>query len=214
ELNPNEHYGLDLSYSYSDVYTATNICFEGAPTVLPGGAIAPAAGIQSGNLCLPVSAGHGSNTILYGPARDFDDAPTQFLSAAVMLSPNTKFKSNIGYRLSDVNGSRFFTDASDVNGTTVSKYQTPFLNLSYAVHPDLIFKFNYDYYGYGEGGGKSGAQYCNDNPALAVGSTSAPTVACSSVPNTAMSSATPIYGFTNPRDFHANNITLGFHYEF
>jgi hypothetical protein len=214
ELNPNEHYGLDLSYSYSDVYTATNICFEGAASVLPGGAIAPAAGLQSGNLCLPVSAGHGSNTILYGPAKDFDDAPTQFLSAAVMLSPNTKFKSHIGYRLSDVNGSRFFTDAGDVNGTTVSKYQTPFLNLSYAVHPDLIFKLNYDYYGYGEGGGKSGAQYCNDNPTLAVGSTSAPTVACSSVPNTAMSSATPIYGFTNPRDFHANNITVGFHYEF
>jgi hypothetical protein len=216
ELTPNEHYGLDLNYSYSDVYTATNICFQGAASYLPGGAIAPAAATQSGALCVPVAAGHGSNTVLFGPAKDFDDAPTQFVSAAVMLSPNTKVKTNAGYRLSDVNGSRFFTDASDVNGSTVSRYQTPFLNLSYAVHPDLIFKGEYDYYGYGEGGGKSGAQYCNANPALAIGSTTAPVVACSSssVANTAMSAATPTWGFTAPRNFHANNITLGIHYEF
>jgi len=26
---PNEHYGFDIGYAYSDVYTATNICFLG-----------------------------------------------------------------------------------------------------------------------------------------------------------------------------------------
>ena len=78
---------------------------------------------------------------------------------------------------------------------------------------DLIWKGEYDYFGYGEGG-PSGAQYCNANPALALGVTSAPVVACSSVPNTAMSAGTPAYGFTAPRNFHANNVTLGVHYEF
>ena len=212
ELTPNERYGLDLNYTYSDVYTATNICFQGAATVEPGG-VAPAAANQSGVLCGAVAPGHGANNTLF-LGRDFDDAPTQFVSAAIMLSPNTKVKTNAGYRLSDVNGSRFFTDASDVNGSTVSRYQTPFVNLAYAVHPDLIFKGEFDYYGYGEGGGKSGAQYCNNNPGLAIGATTAPVVACSSLPNTAMSSGTPLYGFTAPRNFHANNITLGIHYEF
>jgi hypothetical protein len=29
DLIPNEHYGFDIGYAYSDVYTATNICFLG-----------------------------------------------------------------------------------------------------------------------------------------------------------------------------------------
>ncbi|MFY9904532.1 MAG: hypothetical protein WAK62_05265, partial [Terriglobales bacterium] len=40
DLMPNEHYGFDIGYAYSDVYTATNICFLGtasSPTV-PGAA--------------------------------------------------------------------------------------------------------------------------------------------------------------------------------
>ena len=31
QLSPNEHYGLDFNYAYSDVYTATNICYDAAP---------------------------------------------------------------------------------------------------------------------------------------------------------------------------------------
>jgi hypothetical protein len=214
ELFPNDRYGLDLNYSYSDVYMADNICFQGAAGVMPGSTVAPAAAIQSGSLCGPVAAGHGSNTILFGPARDFEDAPTQFASVAFMYTPTKKLQSNFGYRISSVNGSRFFTDAGDVNGSLVSAYQTPFVSAEWTMHPGLIWKGEYDYYGYGEGG-RSGAQWCNDNPALAVGTTGvAPVVNCSSVPNTAMSPGTPVYGFTTPRNFHANNVTLGLHYEF
>jgi len=214
ELFPSDRYGLDLNYSYSDVYMADNICFQGAASVLPGSTVAPAAAIQSGSLCGAVAAGHGSNTILFGPARDFEDAPTQFASVAFTYAPTKKVHSNLGYRISSVNGSRFFTDAGDVNGSLVSTYQTPFVSASWTMHPGLIWKGEYDYYGYGEGG-RSGAQYCNDNPALAIGTTgAAPVVACSSVPNTAMSPGTPVYGFTAPRNFQANNVTLGLHYEF
>lgn len=212
ELYPNEHYGLDLNYSYDDVYLAVNACFQGAASLLPGGAVAPAAANATGQLCGAVAAGHGSNTVLF-LGRDFQDAPTQSGSAAIALSPNTKLRSNLGYRVSAVNGSRFFTDATDVNGSLVSKYQTPFLNVAWTVRPGLIWKGEYDYFGYGEGSGPSGAQWCNNNPNLAVGATSAPVVSCSSVANTAMSSATP-FGFTTPRNFHANNVVLGVHYEF
>jgi hypothetical protein len=212
ELFPNDRFGFNFNYAYSDVYMADNICFQGAASVLPGGTVAPAAANSSGTLCGPVAAGHGANNVLF-LGRDFEDAPTQYASAALALSPNQKLRSNLGYRVSAVNGSRFFTDAGDVNGSMVSTYQTPFVNVAWTMHPGLIWKGQYDYYGYGEGG-QSGAQYCNDNPALAVGSTSAPVVACSSLPNTAMSSGTPAYGFTAPRNFHANNLTMGVHYEF
>lgn len=212
-LFPNDHYGVDLDYSYNDVYMADNICFQGAASVLPGGAVAPAAATPSGVLCGPVAAGHGSNTVLFGPARDFEDAPSQFGSVAFMYAPNQKFHSDLGYRMSSSNGSRWFTDAGDVNGSLVSAYQTPFVKVAWTVHPGLIWKGEYDYLGYGEGGGPSGAQYCNANPALAVGSTTAPVVLCSSVPNTAMYVGSTA-GFTAPRDFHANNVLLGVHYEF
>ena len=213
ELFPNDRYGLDLNYSYSDVYMADNICFQGAAGAMPGSTVAPAAATQSGVLCGAVAAGHGSNTVLFGPARDFMDAPTQYASAAFMYSPVKQVHSNLGYRISSVNGSRFFTDASDVNGSLVSAYQSPFVNFSWESRPGLIWKAEYNFFGYGEGG-RSGAQYCNANPALAVGSTTAPVVTCSSVPNTAMSPGTPVYGFTAPRNFHANNVLLGVHYEF
>ena len=220
DLLPNEHYGLDLNYSFSDVYTATNTCFQGAATVMPaltaGGptTVVPGAAIQGGSLCNAVSAGHSSSTVFVGPARDFADAPTQYASAALQLSPVTKLRSDIGYRISDVKGSRLFSQAQDVNGTLVSKYQSPFVNVAWTMHKGLIWKAEYNYFGYGEGG-PSGAEYCNNNPALAVGNAGPlPVVPCSSVANTSLSPGAPVYGFTAPRNFHANNITLGVHYEF
>jgi len=65
--------------------------------------------------------------------------------------------------------------------------------------------------GYGEGG-PSGSQYCNPSSTLPMLTAPAPVVPCSTLPNTAMSG--PAYGFTAPRNFHANNLTLGVHYEF
>jgi len=153
----------------------------------------------------------GSGPYTFGPARDFMDAPTQYASVALALSPVEKFHANIGYRLSSVNGSRFFNDPRDVNGSLVSTYQTPFVNLAYAMHKNLVWKGEYDYFGYGEGG-PSGAQYCNPSSTLPTPAAAAPVVPCSTLPNTAMSG--PAYGYTAPRNFHANNLTVGVHYEF
>jgi hypothetical protein len=211
QLFPNDRYGLDLNYSYSDVYLSVNSCFQGAASVLPGGAVAPGVSTQSAVMCGPASGTHGLAVLYLG--RDFEDQPTQFGSASLMYSPVKQVRSNLGYRVNSVNGSRSFTDASDVNGTLVSTYQTPFVNVAWTVRKNLTWKGEYNYSGYGEGG-QSGAQYCNANAGLVSGATSAPSVLCSSVANTAMSAGSPAYGFTAPRNFHANNVTLGLHYEF
>jgi hypothetical protein len=210
EMFPNDRYGLDLDYTFSGVYTSENICFQGVAYLLPGGAVAPGVATQSGVLCGGVTPGHGANNVLYLD-RQFMNAPTQFGSVALALSPSPKFRYNLGYRVSAVSGSRSFSDARDVNASLVSTYQTPFVSAAWTVHPGFIWKGEYDYFGYGEGG-PSGAKYCNANAALAVGTPSAPGVLCSSVPYTAING--PAYGATLPRNFHANNVTLGFHYEF
>jgi hypothetical protein len=204
-LNPNEHYGFDLSYTYTDVYSATNVCFaSGATATLPGAATLTADGKP--NVCPGVFA-RGSTTVLTDFfARDFIDAPTQFGSVAVHLSPVDKFHSSIGFRVSAVNGTRFFNDARDVNGTLVSTYLSPYTNIEYTLHPGLIWKAEYNFFGYGEGG-PSGAPLCSTSV-----STTSSVVPCSSFGNTGMTG--PASGLTAGRNFHANNVLLGIHYEF
>ena len=111
------------------------------------------------------------------------------LPGALALLPIEEFYANIGYRISSVNGSRFFNDPRDVNRSLVSTYQTPFLDLSYAMRKNLIWKGEYDYFGYGEGGASG---------ALPLPTMPAPVVPCGGLANTAMSG--PAYGFTAPRN--------------
>ncbi len=213
DLMPNQHYGFDFSYAYNDVYVSTNVCTEGAASLLQGGSVLPAIANASGSLCTAISPGHGADNILV-PYKDFEDSPTQYGSVSLALNPTPKVNSNLGYRFSDTSGSRAFNDTGDVNGSLDSLYQTPFVNVAWTVHPGLIWKGEYDYYGYGESSTQSGAQYCNTNTTPVVGQTSETSVPCSTIPNTAMSAGTPAYGFVSPRNFHTNILTLSLHYEF
>ncbi len=198
-LAPNEHYGLDLSYSYSDVYISTNACYlSGASATLPGAASTTSTGAP--NLCPNLLTD-------WGPVKDFMDAPTQYASLAVSLTPAKQFHSDIGYRISAVSGNQFFNDAQEVNGSLQSAYQSPYVNLAWTVHPGWIWRFEYNYYGYGEGG-PSGATMCSTTT-----SATAAVVPCTNFPGLTAVTINPA-GFTAPRNFHANNITLGMHYEF
>ncbi len=55
--------------------------------------------------------------------------PTQSGSVAVTLAPVKSLKANVGYTVSAVNGSQFFTDARAVNGSLNSTYESPFVKL-------------------------------------------------------------------------------------
>jgi hypothetical protein len=211
-LLPSERYGFDFSYSYTDIYAATNICFDNgdqnpstAAGAFPGVATLNASG--GPNICPGVFT-RGSTTQLadwYG--RDFMDAPTQFGYAAVTLSPTEKFHYGLGYTISSVNGSQFFNDARAVNGALVSTYESPYLNASYKVHSGLTLKADYNFYGYGEGG-PSGAQDCSVST-----STTSTVVPCASLSAQTGLTISPA-GETAPRNFHANNVTVGMRYEF
>ncbi len=204
DLAPNEHYGLRFEYAYTDVYTATNICYDaGAGATLPGAAT------PSGAAC-PGATVLFTNYYEFGPVKDFMDAPTQSGSAALTLSPSHRLLSNIGYSIHSVAGSRFYNDARDVAGSLVSTYQSPFVRLAWTLRPGLAWNAEYNFFGYGEGG-PSGAQYCstsNPTPGSPV-----PVVPCSSLPYPTGLTESPA-GLTAPRNFHANNVTTGLHYEF
>ena len=205
-LMPNEHYGLDFNYAYSDVYTATKICYDnGASPTLPGTASLNSSG---GPAVCPGVFARGSTTQLADWfARDFMDAPTQFGSVAFTTSPAKSIHSNIGYRISAVNGNQFFNDARAVNGSLQSAFQSPFVNLAWTIRTGLIWKAEYNFYGYGEGG-PSGPEYCSTTTSL-----TSTVVPCTSLPQPTGLTESPA-GLTAPRNFHANNVELGVHYEF
>lgn len=206
DLLPNEHYGFDFNYSYADVYSATNICYDnGATPTTPGSASLNSNGMA--NVCPGVFARGSTTQLADWFGRDFMDAPTQYGAVSFNLSPVDKIHSSIGYRINSVAGSRFFNDARDVNGSLVSTYQSPFVSLAWKVHPGLIWKAEYNFFGYGEGG-PSGPQYCSTST-----STTSTVVPCTSLPyQTGLTE--PPSGETAPRNFHANNVMLAVHYEF
>jgi hypothetical protein len=205
-LTPNEHYGIDLNYAYSRVYSATNVCYNsGGTATLPGAATLTASGAPA--VCPGIFARGSTTQLASWFGRDFQDAPTQSASVALMLSPNAKVHTNLGYRMSNVAGSRFFNDARDVNGSMNSKYQSPFASFAWTQRQGLIWKAEYNYFGYGEGG-PSGPTLCSTTT----------TVNSVVSPCTSFSQPTgltePTSGLTAARVFHANNVTLGVHYEF
>ena len=208
-IAPNEHFGFDINYDYSDVYISTNVCYlNGATATLPGTASTTSTGAP--NICPGVFV-RGSTTVLsdWGPTKDFMDAPTQYASVGANFSPNKKVRTAAGYRISAVSGNQFFANAQQVNGSLQSAYQSPYLNVGWIVHPGLIWKAEYNYYGYGEGG-PSGAPFCSNSTSL----TSA-VLPCNSpalVGPTGLRE--PSSGLSSPRNMHANILTLSIHYEF
>jgi hypothetical protein len=208
DIAPNEHYGFDFNYAYSDVYLASNICYDGGASA----ALAVAAAPANGAGC-PGATVRGASYLEFGPVKNFMDAPTNSGSAALSVSPSTKAHANVGYRISSVNGTRFFNDPRDVNGSLVSKYETPFVNVAYTVHTGVILRAEYNFYSYGEGG-PSGAKYCTTSVTLPSATTPAPVVLCSSLTGVQTGMTLSNAGETMPREFHANNLTLGMHWEF
>jgi hypothetical protein len=208
-LAPNERYSLDLNYSFSDVYTSTNICYlNGASATLPGTASTTSSG--AANICPGVFT-RGSTTMLsdWGPVKDFMIAPTHYGSLGVTYSPNKLVRTGIGYRISSVGGNQFFNDAQAVNGSLQSSYQTPYVNVAWTAHTGWVWRAEYKYSGYGEGG-PSGAPFCSTSTSV----TSA-VVPCNSLGLVGPTGLTePTSGLSAPRTFHANNLTLAMHYEF
>ena len=200
-LAPNERYSFDFNYSYSDVYISTNACYlSGASAIFPGAASTTSAGAN--NLCPNLLTD-------WGPVKDFMDAPTQYASFGVTYSPNKVLRSGLGYRISAVSGNQFFSDAQQVNGSLQSAYQSPYLNVAWTVHPGLVWRADYNFYGYGEGG-PSGAPFCSTSTL-----TTSTVVPCNSSTLTGPTGLTESpAGMSAPRNFHANNLTLAIHYEF
>lgn len=204
-IAPNENYSIDMNYSYSDTFAATNVCFNpGNSAKFPGTATTTGSGAP--NICPGIYGRGTTNTVDYF-TRDFEEQPVQYGSIAFTARPSENAKMRIGYNVTSSDGTRTYMDARDVSGTLLSKYQTPFASVEYKITQGLSWKGEYNYYNYQENG-PGFATSCSTTA-----TTTGTVVPCSTLSNTA-ASLNNVSGFTADRKFRANNITLGFHYEF
>jgi hypothetical protein len=127
---------LDLSYGYGDVFSRTTLCYAATPPpVGPGAGAAP--------------ADCGTNTNL---GTGYYDAPTEYGSFGFSLAPVKTLRANVGYQISAVNGTTEFLNQLQVPGSLQSRYQSPFINVAWTLHPGWTWKGSWNYYGYGEDG--------------------------------------------------------------
>lgn len=135
-LMPNERYGLDLSYGYSDIFSQTTLCFASTPAPTgPGAGAAP--------------ADCGTNTNL---GTGYYDAPTEYGLVGVILAPVKRLRANLGYSISSVNGSTEFLNPLEVAGSLQSKYQTPYVNVTFTLYDGMSLKAYWNHYQYDEPG--------------------------------------------------------------
>jgi len=138
-LTPNKFFGLDLSYGYIDIFSQTKFCFAATPPP-PGAVPAPP---DDG-----ITVNCGTNTNL---GNGYYDAPTQYGSFGISLTPVKKIRADLGYTISAVNGTAELLNLLQVNGSLQSQYQTPYAKLAWALSPGWALKGDWNYYGYGEG---------------------------------------------------------------
>lgn len=204
-ITPNQYLDISFNYGYTDIYTSTNICYNAAASPTLPGAATP-----SGTAC-PGATVRGTHYYEFGPTADYERSPTQYGTVYLGIHPVKSLSGSLGYNINSVNGSRFYNDTRDVAGSLVSTYQSPFVKLNWAVRKGLIWDAQYNYYGYGEGG-PSGAEYCStSNPTPGNPVTVVP---CSSLVGLQTGMTISSAGETAPRNFHANIVTLGMHYQF
>ena len=135
-IMPNQRYGFNLSYGYSDIFSQTTLCYAATPPPPgPGAGAAP--------------ADCGTNTNL---GTGYYDAPTQYGLLGITLVPVKQLRANLGYIISAVNGSTEFLNPLEVAGSLQSNYQSPYANIAWTFHPGLALKANWNHYEYQEAG--------------------------------------------------------------
>ena len=141
-LAPRERFGLDLAYNFNSVIQNAIICFNDTP---PAGAILPFVANAANNNC---AGNDPSNNLM---ANSYYTNHTNFGMATVRFKPAKRVLANVGYSISNVDGSVPQFNILQPLGTVQYKYQQPVANLSVDIGHKLAFNMGWNYYQYGEG---------------------------------------------------------------
>ncbi len=132
-LMPNAKWFFDLGYTYTDIYTADQVCYYvnafGPPPVT----------------ACPASLG-------YAPAATSGlgaySSKQHFAYAGIMFKPIPRVTLGLGYAGTFVGGSTLGIDALQVPGTLAFNYQKPYARVIFDIYKGLSYRMSWNYYGY------------------------------------------------------------------
>jgi hypothetical protein len=144
-LAPRERIGLDLAYNFNSVIQNALICFNDTP---PTGVTLPfvtGATTGAGTFC---TKNEPANPLL---ANSYYTNHTNFGMTAIRFKPEKRVTANVGYSITNVDGSTPQFNVLQPLGSLQYKYQQPVANLSVDLGHKLAWTMGWNYYQYGEG---------------------------------------------------------------
>jgi hypothetical protein len=157
-LMPNQHVTIDFGYSYWDVYTQSNICFNYSisytnpppatgttifGTSPPGVATAP---------CTIPNAGLGATGL---GALSTYASTDHFVHGGLMWKASKRVTTSVGYAGSFVRGSTIFINPLQPSGTLDYNYLEPYGSIAIDLYKGLSYKVTWNYYGFNQKGNTS-----------------------------------------------------------
>jgi len=155
-LAPRERFGMDLAYNFNSVIQNAIICFADTP---PVGVSLPFVTSAINNNC----GGNDTSNNLMG--NSYYTNHTNFGLATVRFKAAKRVTANVGYSLTNVDGSVPQFNVLQPLGTLQYKYQQPVANVSVDIGHKWAYNMGWNYYQYGEGSfvGPTAPRYFHTN---------------------------------------------------
>jgi hypothetical protein len=125
---PQGKWGVDLSYTYNDIFSETNICFVSTPT--------PPGSLSCGT---PFLSGVSTYTEL-----------ANIVNGSVYFHPVPRINLGAGYTVTSTTGNTLILNPIAPTGPLSYNYHLPSASLSIELAKHLIYKTNWNYYDYNE----------------------------------------------------------------
>jgi hypothetical protein len=154
-LVPNQHVTIDFGYSYWDVYTQSQICFNYSisytnPPPATGTTIFGTSPPGVATIACPIpGAGLGATGL---GALSTYASTDHFVHAGLMWKPVKRVTATVGYGGSFVRGSTIFLNPLAPSGTLDYDYQSPYGSILIDVYKGFSYKVSWNYYGFNEKG--------------------------------------------------------------
>jgi hypothetical protein len=141
-LMPNSKVFFNLGYTYTDIYTQTQICYYQNAFGPPPTSQCPA----SLGYTPPAMAGLGAYS-----------SKQHFVYADIMWKPVPRLTTGVGYAGTFVGGNTLAIDPLQVPGTLAFNYQKPYARAIFDMYKGLSYRMTWAYYGYNGKGQPSNA---------------------------------------------------------
>jgi hypothetical protein len=157
-LMPNQRVTLDFGYSYWDVYTQSQICFNYSisytnPPPATGTTVFGTSPPGVATIPCPIpGAGLGATGL---GALSTYASTDHFVHGGLMWKPAKRVTASVGYGGSFVRGNTIFLNPLAPSGTLDYDYQTPYGSILIDVYRGFSYKVAWNYYGFNQKGNTS-----------------------------------------------------------